>query len=85
MNNTPLRYDIHNEIIMRDLMEQGFTIYNTTPGIWTMEAPPDLTASKARKLISACIKLYVAAKDLVRAKQRYERMVEKVNDLNMCR
>lgn len=82
---TPLRYDIRNADIAKDLIEQGFVLYNTTPGIWTIEAPPDVTSTKARKLISICIKLYSASKEYARARKKYENLVQQINIINLSR
>lgn len=81
----PLRYDIRNVKIAQDLINQGFTVYNTAPGIWTLEAPPELSTTKARKIISICIKLYQAAQNLNRAKNKYEALVEEINRINLSR
>lgn len=81
----PLRYDIRNPDIAKDLIQQGFEIYNTSPGIWTLESPPDLSVTKARKLISICIKLYQTAQNLSRAKKKYESLVEEINRINLSR
>lgn len=81
----PLHYDIKNENIALDLIEQGFTIYNYSPGIWTMEAPPDISSTKARKLISICIKLYEASKVLSKAHNKYTALVNEINRINKSR
>lgn len=81
----PLRYDIRNSDIATDLIQQGFTVYNTTPGIWTMEAPENLSTTKARKIISICIKLYQAAQQLNRSKKKYLSLVEEINRINQDR
>lgn len=80
-----LRYDIRNSDVAQDLLAQGFTVYNTSPGIWTLEAPTDISATKARKLISICIKLYEASKEYSRAKKKYESLVNKINQFNKSR
>lgn len=81
----PLRYDIRNPDIAKDLINQGFSVYNTSPGIWTLESPPDLSATKARKLISICIKLYQTAQNFNRIKRKYESLVEEINRINQSR
>lgn len=82
---TSFRYDVRNADIAKDLMNQGFSIYNTSPGIWTMEAPDSMSANKARKLISICIKLYTASKEMARAAKKYESLVNKINKINLSR
>jgi len=82
---TPFRYDIKNPDIMKDLLAQGFTIYGSTPDTWTLEAPSTISSTKARKLISICIKLYAAAKELSKANKRYNNLVEEINRINLSR
>lgn len=85
MDQVPLHYDIKNEEVAVELEKQGFSVYNTTPGCWTMEAPTNISSTKARKIISIIIKLYVAAKELGRAQQKYTNLVAKIDQLNMSR
>lgn len=82
---TPFRYDIKNPDIMKDLLAQGFTICNATADTWTLEAPSTISSTKARKLISICIKLYGAAKELSKANKRYYSLVEEINRINLSR
>lgn len=79
------RQNIYSENIMKDLLEQGFTIAHTEPGLWVMEQPADISSTKARKIASTCIKLYVAAKELSRANNKYLKLIDQINDLNMTR
>ena len=85
MNNTVFRYDIRNAEIAKELITYGFTLVNTTPGIWTLEAPENISATKSRKIISTMIKLYVAAKEVSRAQKRYEGLLNKMNSFNLAK
>ena len=75
---SPLHYDIRNIEIVKDLITQGFSIYNTAPGIWTMEAPDTISSTKARKLISMSIKFYKVSKDFARTKRKYETLLNQI-------
>jgi len=81
----PFRYEIRNPNIAKDLLAQGFTVYTTNLDTWTLQAPPDLSSTKARELISVCIKLYKASRELGKAKIKYENLVNHINELNMSR
>ena len=81
----PFRYDIRNPNIAKDLLAQGFTLYSTHLDAWTLEAPADLSATKARQLISICIKLYKTAQELGRIQRKYQKLVDQINELNMSR
>jgi hypothetical protein len=76
-------YDIKNEEIAQALVEQGFTIFSVSTDGWTMEAPETVSATKARKIISTVIKLYIAAKEVNRSNQRYEYLLEKLERLHL--
>ncbi len=80
-----LRYDIRNPDIMKDLVAQGFVVANTSTDCWTVEAPEGLSSTKARKIISLCIKLYGAAKELSKASKRYKYLVDEINKVNLSR
>ncbi len=82
---TPFRYEIKNADIMKDLLGQGFTLHGATQDTWTLEAPSTISSTKARKLISICIKLYGAAKELSKANKRYNNLVEEINKINLSR
>lgn len=81
MDQERFHYEIRTQEIVEELMQQGFTVASYIPGVWTMEAPEHLSHTKARKVISTMIQLYTAAKDLGRAKDRYERLVMQLNRL----
>ena len=84
--NEPYQHEIKNEYIMQDLLAQGFyAVATDKPGVWVMEAPPELSKTKARKIVSTCINLFVAAKQLSRSRLNYQRLIEELNQLNMTR
>ncbi len=83
--NEPSRHEIKNECIMKDLLGLGFKIHNTSPGLWVMEAPADVSKTKARKIVSTAINLFVAAKTLSRSRLNYQRLIEEMNTLNATR
>ena len=77
------QYDIRNEEVAQALVEQGFEVYNTIPGCWTMQAPENISTTKARKIISTIIKLYTTAKELNRAQQKYDYLVDQLERLHI--
>jgi hypothetical protein len=81
MSQEPFRYDVRTAEIVEELMHQGFVVASYIPGVWTMEAPANLSTTKARKIISTVIQLYTAAKDIGRAKERYQRLMHQLNKL----
>lgn len=83
MENAPFRYDIHNAEIARELLDYGFVLHNTSTGIWTLEAPTGVSTTKARKIISGYINLYVAAKDVGRAQRKYKNLLDKMDFLKI--
>lgn len=86
MKNKTFDYTIRSKEIASELLDMGFTVIKSSPDIgWNLQSPPDLSKSKARKLVSQTIKLYLAAKDLDRAQTRYENCVEKINKINLKR
>lgn len=84
-DNSPFHYDIRNPEIAQELIRIGFTLYNTSPDCWTLEAPLEMSATKARKVISTIIKLYLAAKELNRAQSKYDNLLNKINKLDMVK
>lgn len=80
-----LRYDIRNVDIMKSLVDRGFSVINNSPDCWTMESPSGLSSTKARKVISLCIKLHSAAKDLSKASKRYNYLIDEINKVNLSR
>ncbi len=49
--------------------------------VWYIEPPADMSNAKARRLVSAVIKLNLAMMDLVKAKNRYNTVVEDLNKI----
>lgn len=84
MANQP-HYTIKNSDIAKDLLAQGFALVQVLDGNWILEFPKDISSTKARKIISVCIKLYKAAKTLNKAKSNYDFLVDKINKINMSR
>ena len=80
-----LEYDIRNPDIMKDLVAQGFSVIHTSTDCWRVQAPEGLSSTKARKIISLCIKLYAAAKELSKASKRYNFLVNEINKVNLSR
>jgi hypothetical protein len=85
MNEAPFRYNIKNGEIAKELISQGFTLHHTSPECWTLEAPPNLTPTKARKFVSLIIKLYITAKDMNRAQAKYAKLLEELEQMNQGR
>lgn len=82
MNNKPFTYEIRNQEIAKELLVLGFNLQGYTPGYgWTIEAPPGMSATKARKIISAIIKLFNIAKELVRAQNKYNNLLNEIDNL----
>lgn len=84
-DNSPFYYDIRNAEIAQELIRIGFILHNTIPDCWTLEAPPSMSATKARKVISTIIKLYMAAKELNRAQSKYDNLLNKINKLDLLK
>lgn len=80
-----MTFDIHNEYIAKDLIGQGFTLASATDGLWVLNKPEEISNTKARKIVSVCIKLFGAAKNLSRAKINYLHLIKEINQLNSTR
>ena len=79
------KYEIRNPDIMKDLVAQGFEVVSTSTDCWTVSAPETISSTKARKIISLCIKLFSAAKELSKASKRYKGLVDEINKVNLSR
>lgn len=77
----PFRYEIRNQEIALELEKQGFTIHDAFDNCWTMQAPANISSTKARKIISVIIKLYSTAKELNRANMRYNNLASQLEQL----
>jgi len=84
-NPIPFRYPIRSREIAKQLEEMGWIEWHASPTETVMEAPPDLSATKARKMISVVIALYKAAKELGRSQSRYEDLVNELDEMNARR
>jgi uncharacterized protein with NRDE domain len=62
--------------------QQGFNFVATdVDDVWYIEPPSTISNTKARKLVSAVIKLNLAMMDLMKAKTRYNKLAEEINKI----
>lgn len=80
-----LKYEIKSADVMQLLVDNGFILANTLPGVWVVESPKDISNSQARKLISACINLHKTSKDLFKVQSKYNYIVDMINNINIVR
>lgn len=80
-----LRYEIKSAEVMQLLSDNGFQLIYTSPGMWVMESPVDISNTQARKLISACINLQKTSKELERVHKKYNGIVDMINNINTNR
>ncbi len=81
----PFRYPIRNREIARELEEVGFQVWHSSPTEVWVEAPADISITKARRMISVMIRLYQASKAFDRSRSHYEELVEELNTMNTAR
>jgi hypothetical protein len=73
----PFRYSIRSKHLAKSLEDYcGFTCYHRAPTYVVMEAPAELTPTKARKVIHTMIALHQAEKSMNKATNNYERLVK---------
>ena len=77
----PFQYTIHTKEIAEELTHQGFISVLGEDGAWTVIAPENLSATKARKIISTTINLYKVAKELGKAQNQYDKLVDELSKL----
>lgn len=78
----PFQYTIRNKDIADELQLQGFTSVLDEDNSWIVIAPDTLSATKARKIISATINLYSAAKELGKAQNKYDKLLIELTELS---
>jgi hypothetical protein len=78
----PFRFDIRDKDLVKELVSMEFTIFHPAPDYTTVQAPADLSTSKARKLITLMIAYHKANKDYERARAKCEAIIEKLNIFN---
>lgn len=62
--------------------QQGFNFVATdVDDACYIEPPASISNTKARKLVSAVIKLNLAMQDLMKAKTRYNKLAEEINKI----
>jgi hypothetical protein len=81
----PFRYAIRSKAIVEALVAMGFSIYHPAPTYTILEAPSELSARKARKLISLMIACHKAIISREIEYRRYEAIVSKLNTFNGAR
>lgn len=66
------------------ITHQGFNFVATdVDGVLYLEPPSNMSNTKARKLVSAVIKINLAMQDLQKAKIRYNKLAEEINKIVM--
>ena len=61
---------------------QGFKfIASDVDDVWYLEPPEGMSNTKARKLVSAVIKINLAMQDLIKAKLRYNKLAKEINKI----
>jgi hypothetical protein len=81
VEHKPFRYDIRNPEVATILTTHRFIVYHPAPTYTIMEAPPDLSTTRARKAISTAISLYKAKKGMERAQLHYEQLFQQMSDV----
>ena len=79
---SPFTYQIRSDEVAEVLIERGFLVVNQEPGDITIQAPESISATKARKIISIVIKLFTAAKEVSRAQERYQELVDRLEEVS---
>ena len=79
------RYTIRSKDIITELVSMGFARYHVAPDYTVLEAPTDISTTKARRLISTQIALHKAEIEYEISRGKYNRLVEKINNLNGAR
>lgn len=74
------QYTIKNKDIAQELVHLGFKSLPLNDGTFTVSSPAKMSKSEAKEIISFVIKLYTAAKDLLRAQKRYDDLAIKINE-----
>lgn len=85
MEYKPFRYPIRSREVAKELISVGFSEWHRSPDYTMLEAPSDLSATKARKVISTMIAIHQADKEYERARAKYEGLVDKINRINGAR
>ncbi len=80
-----IKCDIKSQVVMNLLIDNGFKLLNSASGVWTLESPEDISNSKARLLVSACINLHKTSKDLLKTQNKYNSIIDLINNINVNR
>lgn len=71
-----------HEVAQYLITHQGFNfVAIDVDDVQYLEPPPGMSNTKARKLVSAVIKINLAMQDLQKAKVRYNKLAEEINKI----
>jgi len=80
----PFTYPIRSQDVSEELVKRfSFSIIDIENGAWIMQAPEQLSATKARKVISTMINLLSSAREIARAQNRYDELYQKLEELRL--